>query len=335
MVRQRLDDAGLTDVKVLVSGDIDEYRIETILGAGAPVDGFGVGGNLGVGLGTIDSGTVGGVIGAVYKLVWFDSDPDQPGRIKLAGGKSTWPGRKQVYRMNGFERDIIQLDGEPAPEGGRALLEPIVVWERNPGEFFLVGGFHRHAAIRRIRSRNPGYFDRVDVRVIQGLPSRRPRRLIGRQEGRGGKDLGGLGQDEAGAIGRGKNTAFPIHAMEGVPAGDTQHRRALFLRRGHGRIDLLPVLCLTFLELRNAALAAEPHLAAVVGLYDRFAARAEFLSGYGTRRQRVDIALRRLGALFGGTGCPGQPGNGCQARYHQHRAHSFHRVIPPRLRRFA
>ena len=124
---QRLHDAGLTDVKVLVSGDIDEYRIETILGAGAPVDGFGVGGNLGVGLGTIDSGTVGGVIGAVYKLVWFDSDPDQPGRIKLAGGKSTWPGRKQVYRMNGFERDIIQLDGEPAPEGGRALLEPIVV----------------------------------------------------------------------------------------------------------------------------------------------------------------------------------------------------------------
>ena len=48
------------------------------------------------------------------------------------------------------------------------LLEPIVVWERNPGEFFLVGGFHRHNAIRRIRARNPGYFDRVDVRVVHG-----------------------------------------------------------------------------------------------------------------------------------------------------------------------
>ena len=48
------------------------------------------------------------------------------------------------------------------------LLEPIVVWERNPGEFFLVGGFHRHNAIRRIRSQNPGYFDRVDVRVVHG-----------------------------------------------------------------------------------------------------------------------------------------------------------------------
>ena len=48
------------------------------------------------------------------------------------------------------------------------LLEPIVVWERNPGEFYLVGGFHRHNAIRRIRSKHPGYFDRVDVRVVHG-----------------------------------------------------------------------------------------------------------------------------------------------------------------------
>jgi ParB family transcriptional regulator, chromosome partitioning protein len=48
------------------------------------------------------------------------------------------------------------------------LLEPIVVWERNPGEFYLVGGFHRHNAIRRIRQERPGYFDRVDVRVVHG-----------------------------------------------------------------------------------------------------------------------------------------------------------------------
>lgn len=48
------------------------------------------------------------------------------------------------------------------------LLEPIVVWERNPQEFFLVGGFHRHSAIRRIRNNNPGYFDRIDVRVVHG-----------------------------------------------------------------------------------------------------------------------------------------------------------------------
>ena len=48
------------------------------------------------------------------------------------------------------------------------LLEPLVVWERNPGEFYLVGGFHRYNAIRKIRAEHPGYFDRIDVRVVHG-----------------------------------------------------------------------------------------------------------------------------------------------------------------------
>ncbi|HBA85201.1 MAG TPA: chromosome partitioning protein ParB [Verrucomicrobia bacterium] len=48
------------------------------------------------------------------------------------------------------------------------LLEPLIVWERKAGEFFLVGGFHRLNAIRRIREKNAGYFDRIDVRVVDG-----------------------------------------------------------------------------------------------------------------------------------------------------------------------
>ncbi len=48
------------------------------------------------------------------------------------------------------------------------LLEPLIVWERNHGEYFLVGGFHRMSAIERIRSNKPGYFDRIDVRVVAG-----------------------------------------------------------------------------------------------------------------------------------------------------------------------
>ena len=126
MVRERLDAAGLEHVKVLASGDIDEYRIEALLGDGAPIDGFGVGGNLGVGLGTIASGTVGGVIGAVYKLVWYEAEGMAPARIKLAGGKSTWPGRKMPYRIGAFERDVIALDDETPPRGGRPLLIPVV-----------------------------------------------------------------------------------------------------------------------------------------------------------------------------------------------------------------
>lgn len=48
------------------------------------------------------------------------------------------------------------------------LLEPLVVWERNHGEYFLVGGFHRQSAIWMIRQEKPGYYDRVDVRVVAG-----------------------------------------------------------------------------------------------------------------------------------------------------------------------
>ncbi|HEY3450385.1 MAG TPA: ParB N-terminal domain-containing protein [Myxococcales bacterium] len=48
------------------------------------------------------------------------------------------------------------------------LLEPLVVWERNRGELFLVGGFHRLSAIKLIRHDKPDYYDRVDVRVVGG-----------------------------------------------------------------------------------------------------------------------------------------------------------------------
>ncbi|MDQ3655600.1 MAG: nicotinate phosphoribosyltransferase [Chloroflexota bacterium] len=130
MCRARLDEAGLPDVRVLASGDIDEYKIERFVRNGAPIAGYGVGGNLGVGLGTVESGTVGGVIGAVYKLAWYDGDGDERAspRIKLAGGgdKSTWPGRKVAYRIGDFDHDLIELEGEPAPPDSRRLLQPVV-----------------------------------------------------------------------------------------------------------------------------------------------------------------------------------------------------------------
>jgi hypothetical protein len=63
-------------------------------------------------------------------------------------------------KVSHLEKDILT----------NGLLEPLVVWERNPGEFYLVGGFHRMEAIKGVRARNPGYFDRVDVRVVSGDP---------------------------------------------------------------------------------------------------------------------------------------------------------------------
>ncbi|MFN8590112.1 MAG: nicotinate phosphoribosyltransferase [Thermomicrobiales bacterium] len=124
-VRHVLDAAGLRETKVLVSGDLDEFRIADLLQAGAPIDGFGVGGNLAIGLGSLASGAIGGVLGAVYKLVWYEGAGTQA-RIKLAGSKSTWPGRKMVYRIGDYEEDVLQLDDEPAPPGGVALLAGVI-----------------------------------------------------------------------------------------------------------------------------------------------------------------------------------------------------------------
>ncbi|MBW1676964.1 MAG: ParB N-terminal domain-containing protein [Deltaproteobacteria bacterium] len=57
-----------------------------------------------------------------------------------------------------YERDILE----------NGLLEPLIVWERTNGEYYMVGGFHRLAAIKTIREKHPGYFDHVDVRVVAG-----------------------------------------------------------------------------------------------------------------------------------------------------------------------
>lgn len=65
-----------------------------------------------------------------------------------------------LAKVSHLERDIVS----------NGLFEPLVVWERNNNEYYLVGGFHRMEAIQGIRRSNPGYFDRVDVRVVTGDP---------------------------------------------------------------------------------------------------------------------------------------------------------------------
>jgi ParB-like chromosome segregation protein Spo0J len=63
-------------------------------------------------------------------------------------------------KVSHLEQDILT----------NGLFEPLVVWERNNNEYYLVGGFHRMNAIQGIRQSNPGYFDRVDVRIVTGDP---------------------------------------------------------------------------------------------------------------------------------------------------------------------
>lgn len=129
-VRGVLDQAGLHDVKVAASGDLDEFSIAELVEQGIPADSFGVGTSLGVGAGSVEQDIEGGALGGVYKLVHYCTEGaegvEQP-KIKVAGEKSTWPGRKEVYRRGDFERDVIQLEDEPRPEGpAERLLKPVV-----------------------------------------------------------------------------------------------------------------------------------------------------------------------------------------------------------------
>jgi nicotinate phosphoribosyltransferase len=126
-VRAVLDQAGLRDVKILASGDLDEFSIAALLDAGAPIDSFGVGTSLGVGAGSLAHDVEGGSLGGVYKMVQYvDAGSAEHPLMKRAGAKSTWPGKKEVYRIGDFAHDLIALATEPAPERSARLLKPVV-----------------------------------------------------------------------------------------------------------------------------------------------------------------------------------------------------------------
>lgn len=126
-VREQLHAAGMGQVRILASGDLDEFEIADLLAAGAEVDAFGVGTSLGTGAGNLAHGAPGGSLGGVYKEAWYvDENGREVPKMKIAGAKSTWPGRKEVYRHPEWKEDIIQLAHEPAPPGYTRLLRPVM-----------------------------------------------------------------------------------------------------------------------------------------------------------------------------------------------------------------
>src|SRR5690606_27151958 len=86
--RAMLDEAGLHNVELFASGNLDEYAVADLVAPGAPITGFGVGTRMGV---SADHP----YLDSAYKLAAYAGKP----RMKLAPGKSTLPGRKQVFRI--------------------------------------------------------------------------------------------------------------------------------------------------------------------------------------------------------------------------------------------
>ena len=152
--RRQLNDAGLTQVRIIASGNLDEHEIARLVADGAPIDSFGVGAALAV---SEDAPC----LDVVYKLVAYDGR----GRMKLAAQKTTLPDPKQVFRQPAATEPLSipsarSLDREPL-----ATLTPPAAKNRAPGparhagtktvltlafaNLGLVRAFHRRGSARR------------------------------------------------------------------------------------------------------------------------------------------------------------------------------------------
>jgi nicotinate phosphoribosyltransferase len=122
-VRRLLDDGGLKYVKIVASGDLNEWKIDEMMNKGAKIDMFGVGTEL-------VTGRPAPALDGIYKL----SDVVELGRhlpkMKLSDDtiKATLPGKKRVWRIikyGKFVRDVISLE-EEAFNNAVPLLETVV-----------------------------------------------------------------------------------------------------------------------------------------------------------------------------------------------------------------
>jgi len=116
-VRQILDGGGLSEVEILASGNLDEYRLRDLVQTGAPIDSFAVGTAMAT---SSDAPS----LDCAYKLQEYAGRPCR----KRSEGKATWPGRKQVYRSytdSGYlAHDIITTDDDQ--QSGQPLLQPVM-----------------------------------------------------------------------------------------------------------------------------------------------------------------------------------------------------------------
>jgi nicotinate phosphoribosyltransferase len=117
LARSLLDDAGLAEVRIIVSGGLDEYRIAALHAAAAPIDVYAVGTALGV---SADEPS----LDTAYKLVELGHRPV----LKLSPGKATVPGAKQVWRrrLGPGPVDILTLRDEDPLADGDPLLLPVM-----------------------------------------------------------------------------------------------------------------------------------------------------------------------------------------------------------------
>jgi len=124
-VRRIFDEAGLSYVKIVGSGGLDEFDLAELSEANAPYDLYGVGTRMGV---SADAPW----LDIAYKLVDYNGRPV----LKLSTGKISLPGPKQIFRsiqpQGQLKGDLMGLRDE-THRGAEPLLKKVMENARRVG----------------------------------------------------------------------------------------------------------------------------------------------------------------------------------------------------------
>lgn len=110
-----LDEAGLHQMRIIASGGLTEQSVAAMVADEIPVDVFAVGTHMGV---SEDAPTV----DLAYKLTYYRGS----GRMKMAPGKTMYPGRHQVFRLGDGERSFDTLALRDEIFQGEPLLQAVL-----------------------------------------------------------------------------------------------------------------------------------------------------------------------------------------------------------------
>lgn len=141
-VRRILDQGGLTETTIFVSGNLDEYKLAGFIAANAPIDGFGVGTRM-------NTSADRPYLDCAYKLQEYAG----VARRKRSEGKATWPGRKQVYRSYGDDGLMAAdvLTTADAVQSGQPLLVPVMQQGRRLEKSPALDAVRDHARVELAR----------------------------------------------------------------------------------------------------------------------------------------------------------------------------------------
>ena len=136
-VRKILDENDCRNVRIFASGNLDEYAVESLQGARAPIDAYCIGTRLVV---SEDAPA----LDCAYKLHQYAGRP----RRKRSQWKESYPGPRQIYRQfdprGCIARDVIGCSDEPLE--GKPLLQEVMVNGRRTGASPALSEVRRYCA---------------------------------------------------------------------------------------------------------------------------------------------------------------------------------------------